>query len=256
MVQRRGDGRRGRGRRAPGRGRRTRLVPPLPDSPCTVAPYPPSVPASTPPAYRHGSLDGSRPGTYFVNTAVPSESVRHKNEVTSFHEAVPGHHFEVTNAESRTDLPLFRRTASVTAYREGWALYSERLADEMGLYSDDLARAGHADDGLHPGRPARRRHRPAPQGLVPPAGHRLPAGQHPDGAPPRPVRSGPLPRRAGAGAGVHGRPAGDPAPAPGRRVRPRRLASTSATSTRPCSARARCRCPLLAELITEWMESA
>jgi uncharacterized protein (DUF885 family) len=68
--------------------------------------------------------------------------VRYKNEVTSFHEAVPGHHFEVTNAESRTELPMVRRTGSVTAYREGWALYSERLADEMGLYSDDLSRLG------------------------------------------------------------------------------------------------------------------
>ncbi|EWM11599.1 DUF885 family protein [Kutzneria sp. 744] len=133
----------------------------LPDSPCTVAPYPPSVPASTPPAYRHGTLDGSRPGTYYVNTAVPAESVRYKNEVTSFHEAVPGHHFEVTNAESRSELPMLRRTGSVTAYREGWALYSERLADEMGLYTDDLARLGMlmmdstragrlvADTGLH-----------------------------------------------------------------------------------------------------------
>ncbi|MFC0541077.1 DUF885 domain-containing protein [Kutzneria chonburiensis] len=133
----------------------------LPATACAVMPYPPSVPASTPPAYRHGSLDGSRPGTYYVNTAVPEESVRYKNEVTSFHEAVPGHHFEVTNAESRTELPMLRRTGSVTAYREGWALYSERLADEMGLYSDDLSRLGMlmmdstragrlvADTGLH-----------------------------------------------------------------------------------------------------------
>jgi uncharacterized protein (DUF885 family) len=114
----------------------------LPATQCAVAPYPPSVPAATPPAYRHGSLDGSRPGTYYVNTALPEESVRYKNEVTSFHEAVPGHHFEVTNAESRTELPMVRRTGSVTAYREGWALYAERLADEMGLYSDDLSRLG------------------------------------------------------------------------------------------------------------------
>ncbi|HTI27940.1 MAG TPA: DUF885 domain-containing protein [Kutzneria sp.] len=114
----------------------------LPATSCAVSPYPPSVPASTPPAYRHGTLDGSRPGTYYVNTALPAESVRYRNEVTSFHEAVPGHHFEVTNAESRTELPMLRRTGSVTAYREGWALYSERLADEMGLYSDDLSRLG------------------------------------------------------------------------------------------------------------------
>ena len=109
---------------------------------CRVRPYPPATPASTPPAYRHGSLDGSRPGTYYVNIAAPGEAVRHKMEVSSFHEAVPGHHFEVTTAESRTELPMLRRVASVTAYREGWALYSERLADEMGLYSSDLDRLG------------------------------------------------------------------------------------------------------------------
>ena len=114
----------------------------LPAIPCEVRAYPPAIPANTPPAYRHGTLDGSRPGTYYVNTAVPAESVRCRMEVSSFHEAVPGHHFEVTNAESRTELPMLRRTASVTAYREGWALYSERLADEMGLYSGDLDRLG------------------------------------------------------------------------------------------------------------------
>ncbi|MFI9387276.1 DUF885 domain-containing protein [Kutzneria sp. NPDC052558] len=114
----------------------------LPSVACQVLPYPPGTPASTPPAYRHGTLDGSRPGTYYVNTAVPHEAARHKTEVTSFHEGVPGHHFEVTRAESRDWLPMLRRTASVTAYREGWALYSERLADEMGLYSTDLDRLG------------------------------------------------------------------------------------------------------------------
>jgi uncharacterized protein (DUF885 family) len=114
----------------------------VPAVPCQVLPYPPSTSAATPPAYRHGSLDGSRAGVYYVPTADPGERVRYKNDVTAFHEAVPGHHFEVTGAETRTDLPMLRRTASVTAYREGWGLYSERLADEMGLYSDDLARLG------------------------------------------------------------------------------------------------------------------
>jgi uncharacterized protein (DUF885 family) len=113
-----------------------------PATACEVRAYPPATPASTPPAYRHGTLDGSRPGTYYVNTALPAETVRYQTEATSFHEAVPGHHLEVTNAESRTGLPMLRRTASVTAYREGWGLYAERLADEMGLYSSDLDRLG------------------------------------------------------------------------------------------------------------------
>ncbi|MFC0434149.1 DUF885 family protein [Kutzneria buriramensis] len=113
----------------------------VPSTVCDVRAFPPST-STLPGAYRHGSLDGSRPGTFHVNTDRPAETPRHQIEALAFHEAVPGHHFEVTGAETRTDLPLLRRTASVSAYREGWGLYSERLADEMGLYTDDLARLG------------------------------------------------------------------------------------------------------------------
>ncbi|WP_086663186.1 DUF885 domain-containing protein [Lentzea kentuckyensis] len=114
----------------------------VPDQRCVIAETAPSAPASTPPHYLPAALDGSRPGTYFVNTKEPHTQLRNVAEATAFHEAVPGHHFESTRLLLIEDLPLLRRRARVTAFTEGWALYCERLADEMGLYSDEEARFG------------------------------------------------------------------------------------------------------------------
>jgi uncharacterized protein (DUF885 family) len=115
----------------------------LPDKPCEVRAVPPTEAAGAAPAYYlPPSLDGSRPGVYFANTDRFGERFRHSAQSTAYHEAVPGHHFQISLALELTDLPLLRRIASVTAYVEGWGLYSERLAEEMGLYSDDVARLG------------------------------------------------------------------------------------------------------------------
>ncbi|MEJ2856780.1 MULTISPECIES: DUF885 domain-containing protein [unclassified Saccharothrix] len=114
----------------------------VPTRPCEIAAYPKSGSPTTPPAYRTGSLDGSRPGTYYLNTKRPGDQMRYKAEVTAFHEGVPGHHLEVSLRQERADLPVLRRTVSFDAFADGWALYAERLADEMGLYSDDLSRLG------------------------------------------------------------------------------------------------------------------
>jgi len=92
--------------------------------------------------YIPGAMDGSRRGTYFLNTSKPGERFRHLAEAVAFHEAVPGHHFQLTIALQQEGLPLARRVMMDTACAEGWGLYAERLADEMGLYSDDLARLG------------------------------------------------------------------------------------------------------------------
>jgi uncharacterized protein (DUF885 family) len=92
--------------------------------------------------YMPGAIDGSRQGTYYLNTSKPQERHRYTAEDIAFHEAVPGHHFQLTIAMEATDLPLARRVLHDTACAEGWGLYSERLADEMGLYSDDVARMG------------------------------------------------------------------------------------------------------------------
>lgn len=92
--------------------------------------------------YRQPAPDGSRPGTYYVNTYRPEIRPRYQAEVLSFHEGIPGHHLQTSIAQEVTGLPKFRRHLGSTAYVEGWALYSERLADEMGLYSSDLSRLG------------------------------------------------------------------------------------------------------------------
>ncbi|GAB3152071.1 hypothetical protein GCM10027258_52410 [Amycolatopsis stemonae] len=115
----------------------------VPSQPCLVEPVPEEAAPGAPPAYYlRPAADGSRPGIYFANTHEATERFRHSAESTAYHEAVPGHHFQLSVATGLTELPLLRRIGSFTAYTEGWGLYSERLADEMGLYSDDVARLG------------------------------------------------------------------------------------------------------------------
>ncbi|WP_103352429.1 DUF885 family protein [Amycolatopsis sp. CA-128772] len=126
----------------------------LPDHECTVEAVPAEVAPGAPAAYYlRPAADGSRPGIYFANTHEATERLRHMAETTAFHEAVPGHHFQLSIAQGLTELPLLRRIGGFNAYIEGWGLYSERLADEMGLYSDDVARLGMlAGDSLRAGR--------------------------------------------------------------------------------------------------------
>ncbi|OXM71882.1 DUF885 family protein [Amycolatopsis sp. KNN50.9b] len=134
----------------------------IPPHPWVVEPVPAAEAPGGPAAfYLQPAVDGSRPGIYFANTHEVTERFRHAAEVMAFHEAIPGHHFQLSTALTLTDLPLLRRIGDFNAYAEGWGLYSERLAAEMGLYSDDVAllgmltmdsmRAGRlvVDTGLH-----------------------------------------------------------------------------------------------------------
>jgi uncharacterized protein (DUF885 family) len=115
----------------------------VPDVGCTVAPVPEAEEAGIAWAYyMPGAIDGSRSGTYYLNTSRPEERDRYAAEDIAFHEAVPGHHFQLTIAMESKDLAPARQVLYDTACAEGWGLYAERLADEMGLYSDDVARLG------------------------------------------------------------------------------------------------------------------
>lgn len=94
--------------------------------------------------YRPPSADGSRPGAHCLLTQDPSSRYLYEYEALSFHESTPGHHLQIASAQTLTEIPMFRRflDAEVCGYVEGWGLYCERLADEMGLYTTDLQRLG------------------------------------------------------------------------------------------------------------------
>ena len=115
---------------------------PLPP-PCEVAPMP-SVIASSgmAPHYSPPRLDGGQPGTYWFNLERPTAGAGWDLEVVAFHEGVPGHHLQLSRIRMLDDLPVMQRQRGLTVFAEGWALYAERLADEMGLYSDTESRVG------------------------------------------------------------------------------------------------------------------
>jgi len=94
--------------------------------------------------YRPPASDGSRPGAHCVLTTSPQDRFVYEYEALAFHESTPGHHLQISVAQNLTQLPDYRRflDAEVCGYVEGWGLYSERLADEMGLYTSDISRLG------------------------------------------------------------------------------------------------------------------
>jgi len=115
----------------------------LPIAACEVVPIPAeSAPHQTLAYYAWPALDGSRPGRFHVNLYAPETRPRYEAEALAFHEAVPGHHLQLAIAQELRDLPAFQRTLGSNAFAEGWALYTEGLADEMGLYSSDMDRFG------------------------------------------------------------------------------------------------------------------
>lgn len=121
----------------------------LPVAPCEVRAVEPYQEAEAPPAfYFPPAPDGSRGGIYYVNTYQPENRPLYRLATTTFHEATPGHHFQIALEGELSDMPDFRRFGARLvggAYAEGWGLYSERLADEMGLFEDAWERLGMLD---------------------------------------------------------------------------------------------------------------
>ncbi len=99
-------------------------------------------------SYNQGTPDGSRPGVFYFNAYdLPSRS-KPGSETLYLHEAVPGHHFQISLAQENEALPAFMRFGGNTAYVEGWALYAESLYKEMGVENDPYARFGGLDDEM------------------------------------------------------------------------------------------------------------
>jgi uncharacterized protein (DUF885 family) len=82
-------------------------------------------------------MDGSRPGTFFANLRDTAETPTWGMKTLAYHEGIPGHHFQIATALDLKGLPLIRQQSLYGAYVEGWALYAERLAAEIGMYKDD-----------------------------------------------------------------------------------------------------------------------
>lgn len=112
--------------------------------------------------YNPPALDGSRPGAYYINLRDTAEWPRMQLPTLTYHEASPGHHHQIALQQEQADRPLLMKVLGFSAYSEGWALYSEQLADEMGVYADNpIGQIGYlqsllfratrlvADSGLH-----------------------------------------------------------------------------------------------------------
>ncbi|MDI1281211.1 DUF885 family protein [Brevundimonas sp.] len=110
----------------------------LPKASVDIRRVPPAIEAGAPGGYYQGpSLDGSRPGAYYINLRDTAEWPKWTLPTLTYHEAIPGHHLQITLSTEAQGIPTIRKLIGFSAYSEGWALYSEQLADEMGVYQND-----------------------------------------------------------------------------------------------------------------------
>ena len=132
------------------RARMPEVFPRIPRNDFVVRRVPPAIEAGAPGGYAQGgSLDGSRPGIYYINLRDTAEWPRWTLKTLTYHEAAPGHLFQGALAREAGELPIYRRAGGFSAYGEGWGLYSERLADELGVYDGDpFGRIGYLESFL------------------------------------------------------------------------------------------------------------
>jgi uncharacterized protein (DUF885 family) len=116
----------------------------VPSAPLEIRRVPPEIQdGASNGYYRRASLDGSRPAIYFINLKDVGDWPKFTLPTLSYHEGVPGHHLQISIAQESKDIPTIRKLGFFSAYSEGWALYAEQLADELGVYANDpLGRAG------------------------------------------------------------------------------------------------------------------
>jgi len=115
----------------------------LPQTPYGVKPVPDAIaPSQTTAYYEQGAFTAGRPAIMFANTYKLESRPKWEMETLTLHEAVPGHHIQVSIAQELQGLPEFRKNSSYTAFVEGWALYAESLGDEMGFYQDGYSKFG------------------------------------------------------------------------------------------------------------------
>lgn len=114
----------------------------LPSSPAVLEPIPAYQERTAAPHYLMAALDGSHPAAYRMRLYQPTEQSWVIGESTAFHEIVPGHHLQIDIASHRSELPAIARFVTNSGYSEGWALYAEEVADELGLYGSDADRFG------------------------------------------------------------------------------------------------------------------
>lgn len=111
----------------------------LPKAPLEIRRVPPAIEAGAPGGYYNSpSLDGSRPGIYWINLRNTAEVPAWTLPTLSYHEGIPGHHLQLALNNEAGDLPLIRKVIGFSGYSEGWALYAEQLAVEMGMYDNDV----------------------------------------------------------------------------------------------------------------------
>jgi uncharacterized protein (DUF885 family) len=122
----------------------------LPKAPVEVRRVPPFIQdGASNGYYQRPTLDGSRPGIFYINLKDTKDWPKFTVETLTYHEASPGHHLQIALQQESDAIPLIRRTGGFSAYSEGWALYAEQLADELGVYADDpLGRLGYLQSFL------------------------------------------------------------------------------------------------------------